>query len=194
MEVRGRGHALTVLTFPHDDAVFAERVTEALEEQAADASSDDIAREIERRLRVVHPRVATSFRDRLAGFGDLVMYVFRDGTARSSFESDAWIADPATARVVTDENGTYVDANDAAEELFGVSRDRILRARAGSFTTPDARIADEKALWGRLEREGKLHSLAVLTRGDGTVVSVEFITVRDADGPGRHVTHLREVD
>ena len=193
MEVHAPAQELTVLTFPADDWVFGERVAEIVNAQHSDASPQDVARDIERVLQVVHPAVATTFRDRLAGFGDLVMYVFRDGTARSSYESDGWIADPATARVVTNAQGVYVDANEAAEELFGVPRDYVLRVRAGSFTRPDARITDERALWTVLERTGKLHSIAVLTRRDGTDVSVEFITVRDEEGPGRNVTYLREV-
>ena len=194
MEVHAAVHQLTVLTFPHEDGVFAEHVTELLEAHADNASPEDVARDIERALRAIYPRVATSFRDRLAGFGDLVMYVFRDGTARSSFESDGWILDPDTARVVTDPAGTYVDANQAALHLFGVGPSQLLGARAGSFTRPDARINDDKALWSRLDRTGKLHSLAILTRGDGSEVSVEFITVRGADGDSRNVTYLRTTD
>jgi PAS domain-containing protein len=194
MEAYAPARQLTVLTFPTDDWVFGERVADVIEAQAPDASPTELAREVERALRTVHSRVAATFRDRLAGFGgEIMMYVFRDGTARSTFESDGWIVDPVTARVVTDEQGMYVDANEAAEALFGVPRDYLLRVRAGSFTRLDARIADEDALWDVLRRTGKLHSLAVLSRRDGTDVSVEFITICDEDGPGRNVTYLREV-
>jgi PAS domain S-box-containing protein len=192
VEVRARHHDLTVVTFPADDAVFAERVAELVEDPLA--ARDDVASVLEARLRRVHPRVGTSFREPMAGFGDRVLYVFRDGSPLSAFSDHGWASHADTARVVTDATGRYVDANAAAEELFGVSRDEILGARAGTFTRPDDRIGDADALWGALAKHGRLHSLAVLTCPDGSEESVEFITVLDADGPGRNVTSLRRVD
>jgi PAS domain S-box-containing protein len=191
MEVRAPSRDLTVITFPADDVVFAERVVELVRD-LPDERALEVA--IESGLRKVHPHVATRWRERLAGFGDRVLYVFRDGTISSSLENEGWITAEATARVVTDETGRYVEANDAAEDLFGVSRDRMLRAKAGEFTEPDARIADAEALWRALRATGRLHSLAVVCRPDGSTRSVEFITVRDGDGPGRNVTYLRAVE
>jgi PAS domain S-box-containing protein len=191
VEVRARLHDLTVVTFPADDAVFAERVAELVEGPLA--RRDDVASALEARLRRIHPRIGTSFRESMAGFGDRMLYVYRDGTSLSAFSDDGWASRADTARVVTDANGRYVDANDAAEELFGVSRDEILGARAGTFTRPDDRIEDADALWRALAKHGRLHSLAVLTCPDGSEESVEFITVLDGDGPGRNVTTLRRV-
>jgi PAS domain S-box-containing protein len=189
VEVRARLHDLTVVTFPADDAVFAERVHELVEGSLA--ADDDVASALETRLRRIHPRVGTSFRESMAGFGDQVLYVFRDGTPLSKFGDERWVHQPDTARVVTDPSGRYVDANPAAEELFGVSREEILSARAGTFTRPDDRIENADALWRALAKHGRLHSLAVVTCPDGTEESVEFITVLDGDGPGRNVTTLR---
>ncbi len=109
-------------------------------------------------------------------------------------DSDDWIALAATARVVTDQTGQYLDANEAAVALFGVSRERILQARAGAFTEADARIEDAGALWRALQATVRLHSLALVRRPDGSAVSVEFMTLRDGDGPGRNVTHLRTLE
>jgi PAS domain S-box-containing protein len=92
---------------------------------------------------------------------------------------------------VTNEEGTYVDANDAAVELLGVNRDQIIGSPAGTFTKPDARIEDAAGLWELLKTSGRLHSLAVVSRSDGRDARVEFITVRNGDGMGRHVTWLR---
>jgi len=193
MEVRTARKDLTAVTFPADDAVFAERVAELLDDIRHDQPLHEVARHVEDALRVIHPRIATSFRDTLAGFGDCVMYVFRDGGARSQVSNDGWIRDDSTARVVTDTTGRYIDANEAAEELFGVSRETIVGSHAGAFTRPDVRIEDEGALWRALARDGRLHSLALVTCRDGSEVSVEFVTIRDVDGPGRHVTYLRAV-
>ena len=192
MEVRVPTRKLTAITFPADDAVFAERVRQVLDHAGADdlggawqALSNELSR--------VHPQVNVSPRDTLAGFGDTVLYVFRDGTARRSHDRTDWTNHEETARVVTDQTGRYVEANDAAAELFGVSPDQVIGATAGSFTRPDARIEDGNALWHALSRTGELHSLAVVLRPDGTETPVEFLTIRDEDGPGRNVTYLRAV-
>src|SRR4051812_37226336 len=101
----------TALTFPPDDAVFAERVREALEVAVRDRGDDDVERVMVRRLRAIHPGVTTSRRAALAGFGGDAIYVFRDGSALSSFRDESWVGNPATARVVTDEAGRYIQAN-----------------------------------------------------------------------------------
>ena len=195
MEVRARLRDLTVVSFPADDAVFAERVSELVEGPlAALRSRNEVASSLIERLHRVHPRIATSIRDSMAGFGDDVLYVFRDGTPLSAFNEDGWVSADRTARVVTDASGRYLDVNAAAEQLFGVARDRMLNARAGAFTRPDDRIEDSDALWRALAKHGRLHSLAVLTCPDGSEQSVEFITIRDGDGPGRNVTSLRRID
>jgi PAS domain S-box-containing protein len=187
-----RRSPITALPFPSDDLVFAARVREILRESPEDSADEAIER-LCNRLRPVHPHVAARIRAELAGFGQSpVVYVFRDGTTRQSL-SDAWLDDPATARVVSDSAGAYLEANDAAAVLFGVSRQQIIGSRAGSFTRPDARIVDDDALWQALATKGRLHSLAVVRRPDGTETSVEFVTIANGDGPGRNVTVLREV-
>ena len=96
--------------------------------------------------------------------------------------------------MVTDADGQYVEANDAAGRLFGVPPPEILGRRAGEFTRPDARIKDAAALWDVLRSTGRLNSLAVVMRPDQTETRVEFLTIRDGDGPGRNVTYLRAID
>jgi PAS domain S-box-containing protein len=184
---------LTALTFPADDAVFALRVREALHE-LADSGGEDIEKGLTKRLRQVHPNVATRRRASLAGFGGRTIYVFRDGTALSSLRDESWTGEVSTARVVTDDEGRYLEANEAAAELFGVTRDEIVGREAGSFTRPDARIDQPDALWRALSTSGTLHSLAVLRCADGSEESVEFITIRDGDGPRRHATFLRPIE
>ena len=183
---------ITTLTFPADDAVFAARVRQivgsAPDEEAA------ALRYVIERLHPLHPEVSARFRIGLAGFGDRVLYVFRDGAIIRDGSDEDWLHDPATARVVTDAAGTYVDANAGAEHLFGLSRDEIVGAAAGSFTRPDVRIEDRDALWRALDQHGRFHSLAILACPDGTEESVEFVTVRDGDGPGLNVTYLRPIE
>jgi PAS domain-containing protein len=194
MEVRIRNRVVTAITFPADDVVLAERVREILDSALADVATDrELAGRIAERLSIVYPAVTTRFRDALAGFGERQLYIFRDGTARSSFEDDTWTTAPDVARVVTDAAGRYLEANAAAERLFGVAREAIVAASAGTFTRPDARIVDSDALWRSLAHTGRLHSLSVLQCPDGHQESIEFETIRDGDGPGRNVTYLRPV-
>ena len=189
MFVSNRGR-LNVLCFPADDEVLRKRVRDSLEK--ADEASAKAARDgLLSRLRIIYPRAEVRIRDPLAGFGEPTLYVFRDGGIASSLGSDAWREEPTTARLVTNNQGIYVDANDAALELLGVTREQIVGQPAGTFTKPDARIDDAAGLWDLLESSGRLHSLAVVSCPDGRDVRVEFISLRDADGKGRHVTWLR---
>jgi PAS domain S-box-containing protein len=184
---------VTALPFPTDDLVFAQHVKEILRD-GIDASADGAIERLRDRLRRVYPKADARLRAEVAGFGrSPVVYVFRDGTARQTFD-DTWIDDPATARLVSDPSGAYVDANDAAAALFGVARDAIVGRQTGSFTRPDTRIEDRDALWRALAAKGRLHSLALVQRSDGSEISIEFVTIQDGDGPGRNVTVLREVD
>jgi PAS domain S-box-containing protein len=181
------------VTFPGDDAVFGERVREILAGHPID-HPDQAIEILERRLRGLHPGVTIRVRSEVAGLGGAqVLYVFRDGSALSSFARDEWTGDPSTARVVTDGTGRYLDANAEAATLFGVARDDIVGRSAGTFTTPDERIQDADALWRSLATSGRLHSLALVHRPDSAAISVEFVTIRDGDGPGRNVTFLRSL-
>lgn len=184
---------ISVRCFPEDDKVFCEHVHEIL---AATPLTDPtkIRDVLHERLRVVYPHCDVRIRDSLAGFADVAIYVFRDGKATSKVISDVWCADPGTARLVTDTEGIYVDANEPAAELFGAKREDILGQRAGTFTRPDAAVTDAAELWRALAESGRLHSLAVVRRADATEERVEFVTIKDGDGQGRHVTYMRAVD
>jgi PAS domain S-box-containing protein len=179
-------------SFPSDDAVLAEHVRELLgRERRRDPSR--IAAGIEARLRAVYPNVRASVRSDVAGFGgDTVIYVFREGSPSHAPALTSWIEDPATARVVTDATGMYVEANDAAARLFGSAAGSVVGTTAGTFTRPDARVDDANAVWAALDRTQQLHSFALLRRQDGSETRVEFVTLKDGDGPGRNVTYLRE--
>ena len=191
--VRAVSDGFSVSCFPGDDKVFCERVDEILEAvRLRDPTKiRDLLRE---RLRVVYPRCEVRIRDPLAGFSDVALYVFRDGTAASALGSDEWIADASTARLVTDDDGVYVDANDAAAALFGVKREYIVGRRAGTFTRADAAVQDAAKLWRSLAEMGRLHSLAVVSRADDAEERVEFITIKDGESKGRHVTYMKVVD
>jgi PAS domain S-box-containing protein len=192
LDVRSHVAGITAVTFPPDDLVFAARVRALLDEQGR-SDAKTVAAAIKARLQAIHPHVATRFRDDLAGFGQSVLYVFRDGSALSAFSAEDWIDDPTVARVVTDDNGTLLDANEAAEELFGVTSERLIGAAADSLTRPEARIPNSEELREALRLRGRLHSLSLVACGSGDEIHTEFVTIRDGDGPGRHLTILRPV-
>jgi PAS domain S-box-containing protein len=182
---------LVARTFPTSDLIFAERVRELLQRRS-DPNAAAVCEALEASLRGTYPAVRATRRDSDAGFGDTVIYVFRDGSVTSAMEAVEWIGDPATARLVTDRAGTYLEANERAQRLFGRTAAEMIGSKAGSFTRPDDRVQDDDSVWRALERTGRLHSLSVIRCADGTETAVEFVTVKDADGPGRNVTFLRE--
>jgi PAS domain S-box-containing protein len=188
MRVTAEGSAITWLTFPSDDRVFAERVREGLRDSGEMAASEAIEH-LRARLAPAHPDVTLTLRGAMTGFGDdAIVYVYRDGSVLPKHAGEP----PAgtVARVVSDASGAYIEANSEAAELFGVGRETILAAKAGAFTRPDVRVQDAEALWRALTSTGRLHSLSVVQRPDGATVPVEFVTTRDGDGPGRSVTIL----
>jgi PAS domain S-box-containing protein len=178
-------------TFPTSDLVFAEYVREVLH-RTSRGNEERVREALEGSLRHVYPDVRVTIRIDVAGFGDTLLYVFRDGSVATSRMAEDWIEDPAAARLVTDPTGTYVEVNEAAERLFGRSAAEMIGRKAGSFTRPDDRVEDAEAVWRALEQTGRLHSLAVITCATGSDTPVEYVTVKDGDGPGRHVTILRE--
>ena len=191
---RSAAGGLSVNTFPTSDAVLAERVREIIDE-IGDSRSDALIAALIAGLRPVYPAATVQHQSGLAGLGTMTtIYVFRDGAISQREGSEAWIEDPSTARVISDAQGLYVEANEAAARLFGTERSEIVGRRAGEFTRPDVRIKDAAALWHALESTGRLHSHAVVVRPDGTETRVEFLTTRGGDGPGWNVTHLRPIE
>jgi len=178
-------------TFPSDDVVLRQRVQGLLGRERRRGPAR-IAAGIETALRPVYPNVTASVRSDVAGFGDTVIYVFRDGSGPGAVDADSWIAEPTTPRVVTGPAGVYVEVNDAAAELFGRPAEAMIGRAAGSSTRADVRIEDGDAMWASLQRTQRLHSFAIVCRDDGSEARVEFLTLKDADGPGRNVTYLRE--
>ena len=180
--------------FPTSDRVFLERVREIAATLEA-ATPEAAVAGFEAKLRPVYPTAAVHIQGDLATLDRVTtLYVFRDGTVAAKESADDWADGDETARVVSDADGIYVDANEGAARLFGIPRDEIIGRRAGDFTRPDARVTDAVALWRELNARGRLHSLAWVVCSDGTETRVEFITTRDGDGPGRNVTYMRAAE
>ncbi|MFL5777478.1 MAG: hypothetical protein ACJ761_00915 [Chloroflexota bacterium] len=144
-------------------------------------------------LRALYPNGVVHQRERLAKLTDdeEAWYVYRDGRYVPAADDESW-DDPSIARVVIGEDRGYLEANDAALKLLGITREELAHARSGDFTTQP--IAQQVGwVFGLLEDEGIVDSTSVLVPRRGDPRSVRFHLVLDGDGPGRHVCLMRPI-
>ena len=178
-----------LLCFPPHDRAFqtiAMRLFPTLEDRTPGALQAALAR--------TYPRATVRARADLASLGPAagVWYVYRDGRFSPFSAGDRWWDDDAHARIVIGDDGRYLDANEAALALMGTTRAGLLASRTGDFTTE--RFAQVVPwVWDLLRQTGELHSTSILLARDGRELAVEFHLSRDGDGPGRHVSVMREV-
>ncbi len=167
-----------VRTFPSADRAFAAHVELArqrLERWDCDAVMQSVC--------AAYPSATATRADASASLdGSEVWYVYRDGSplprqADSSADSSAG----EVARCVVGPDGRYVDADDAAVDLFGVERDQIVGRLAGQFTRHDG---DEGLGQRLLELAGAepIASTAVVVRPDGEELTVRFSVSARAGG------------
>ena len=92
------------------------------------------------------------------------------------------------AIVVLDNEGHCVDANPAAEDLFGVARDELLGRRLHDCAVP----GEMDAVWRELMEKGTVVGGVRLLRLDGTQRDAELSATAHVM-PGRHVAVVRDV-
>jgi PAS domain-containing protein len=171
---------------PRDDALIAH--ADAALERLGPCSPDALERE----LRVTYPEVSVQPQSTVAQLGPQpVWYIFRDGHVRPALLPDTWLDDALPAFVIG-EDGTYLDANDAASTLLGVPIKKIRGARIGAFTrhepTEDAGIR----AFAVLARTGLLESTAVVGGPGGDLeVFVDYRITKRAEGGFRMVMRPR---
>jgi PAS domain S-box-containing protein len=95
------------------------------------------------------------------------------------------------AVLVATDDRVYVDANPAACELFGVSREELLGSTLEDFVPEGQRDAAQE-LWGAFIKRGYMDGEFVLRRADGTL-RVADLRVRAGFLPGQHLSVLRDV-
>lgn len=95
------------------------------------------------------------------------------------------------AILIAADSGEYVDANDAACGLFGVSREQLLGSKVEDFARPEEREEVRRAWRVFLER-GEMKGEFTLSRPDGVIRNLEF-TARAGFLPGRNLSVLRDV-
>jgi PAS domain-containing protein len=179
---------ITLLCFPPHDQVFARLAARLLE--GFDAPDPDA---LQGSLRTTFPEATVRRRESLASLGSgEAWYAYRDGRYSPFTDERPWWAVADVARLEIDDDGHYVDANQAAVELIGIDRAGLASLRTGDLTDPAAR-PDVPWLWQLLQDVGELHSTSILVTPGGGRIAVEYRLILNAAGPGRHVSYLRPV-
>src|SRR4051812_16303162 len=88
--------------------------------------------------------------------------------------------------VVFDDDGVYVEVNDAATRVMGRPREEIVGRRIGLATAPEHRAQLEQ-LWQLFRRRGRLAVPWQLERPEGPPVDVDVVATADTPVPGRHL-------
>jgi PAS domain S-box-containing protein len=116
-------------------------------------------------------------------------------TERSSSERQyrALFERSIDAILVADDTGRYVDANPAATELFGLSREALMARRSFEFIDEEwAHGPNMEADWQAFLRAGSHTGEVRLRRDDGGVRLVEYAAMANV-ALGRHTWVLRDV-
>jgi PAS domain S-box-containing protein len=168
-----------IVTFPRDDAAFEVHVNLAREQMSSWNAGTLVDR-----VRAAYPLAAAKLASPAAHLDPLtdVWYVFRDGVIRPPKRDLTWADDPDAARAVLDQEGRYLDLNEAAAELFGVSREAVIGRPAGSFTSHEREPELGDRLLTTAGRQGGLGSTAVVTRPNGETRPIEFVVRPIRDG------------
>jgi PAS domain S-box-containing protein len=93
------------------------------------------------------------------------------------------------AMVLVDDDGEYVEVNEAACELFGVEREELVGRSIEEFTAEES---DFEADWSEFVDGEEERGEFQLARPDGEVRTVEFAATANIL-PGRHLSVLRDV-
>ncbi|WP_340098867.1 PAS domain-containing sensor histidine kinase [Salinibaculum salinum] len=93
------------------------------------------------------------------------------------------------ALLLADDDGRYVQANEAATNLFGLDRDE-LRGRSVEEFTPAG--YDFEAVWETFLDQGSMQGEFELVRPDGEHRITEFVATTNVR-PGEHLSSLRDV-
>lgn len=175
------------ICLPSWDAAFIGRV-EDLCGRLAPRDAATFAEELGVRLRVVYPNAVVRPLGRLLGFGPHteVLLVYRDGE-QSPYAEVPWWDNPDVARL-TLVGDQYVEANEAAAALHGVTRDQLLASRLGRYRTDGG---DRAWLAAILQRTGMLHTTTTLRLRDGDLVEIEYRAVVSPADPRRVEVAMR---
>ena len=93
--------------------------------------------------------------------------------------------------LIANDDGLYVDANLAACEILGYSREELL-GRAPWHLAPDPPENDAHAMWREFLQVGEMRGIYQMRRGDGAIRDLSF-AARASVLPGLHMSIIRDV-
>jgi two-component system cell cycle sensor histidine kinase/response regulator CckA len=124
-----------------------------------------------------------------AGVTPILLQVAQD-RLRHSEELFRSVFDGALdAMLLVDSTGRCRDANAAAFDLFGRSRDQLVDEDPGAFYSADFDVAAARA---QVAKDGRLRGELTVVRPDGTQRQVDFVTTRNIQ-PGLTLSVLRDI-
>jgi PAS domain S-box-containing protein len=108
--------------------------------------------------------------------------------AASAGEMDGLLARSPIAMLLADDERRYVDVNEAACALLGLSRAELLDAGVDGLT-PVALRGRVPALWDRFLSQGTMQGVYELTDASGRVVRITYVAIARVL-PGLHLSCL----
>jgi PAS domain-containing protein len=121
----------TLLPIPSDDLVLGSLANQV----AVETGREPLA--LQRVLRRAFPYVHVQIQHELAQFGSQrAWYVYRDGWYQLAPQPEWWRR-AGLAHVSLDENGRFLDVDEAAAELFALERHDLLGRTWGDFFAPE---------------------------------------------------------
>ncbi len=115
----------------------------------------------------------------------------------SAAEESRHSADAASPRgadpvVIANDERQIVDANDAACELLGRSREEMLQLRIDDITSPEL-ASEVERMWAQFIGQRRLSGVFGVRTADGRTRVVNFAALADFPVPGIHLSRLRPV-
>jgi PAS domain S-box-containing protein len=180
---------------PEDLGIARDRLSEAIEHPGTPASDEVRLRSADGSWTWFESRARNMLDD--ADIGGVVVYS-RDISDRKAHEAEireserrfgAVFERSFDAMLIADDDGRYVEANEAACEMFGLEREALLGRRIEEFA-PEG--YDFEAAWREFRAAERERDTFPLVRADGEVLTVEYAATADVV-PGEHLTILRDV-
>ncbi|WP_276252028.1 PAS domain-containing protein [Haloarcula rara] len=136
----------------------------------------------------------------LNGDGDIerVIVAFEEITERKQYEQElreseqqfrAVFQGTLDTLVLADDEGTYVDVNQAACDLYGLDEDELVGRNVADFSPPGYDVA---AAWAAFIETGTLRGEFPLVRPDGETRVTDFVATANI-APGLHLSALRDI-
>jgi PAS domain S-box-containing protein len=98
------------------------------------------------------------------------------------------IAGIAVAVLIANDHARYIEANAAAAQLTGYSRQELMRMAVWDLTPPMRQRLGQR-LWRDFLKRGRMRGRYQIQRKDGTVVAARYFAVANVL-PGVHVSAL----